>query len=61
MAFIQRARNGCSEHEIVDRREEEAMNKTIRVIGNTCTACAAAGFVALGIVTAVTLVWVMLI
>lgn len=37
------------------------MNKAIKVIGNTCTACAAAGFVALGVVTAATLVWVMLI
>ncbi len=37
------------------------MNKTVRLIGETCTVCATAGFIALGIVTAATLIWVMFI
>ncbi len=37
------------------------MSKILRVIGHTCTLCAATGFIALGIITAVTLLWVMMI
>lgn len=37
------------------------MNRIVRSIGHTCTICAAAGFIALGIITAATLVWVMLL
>ncbi len=37
------------------------MNKAIRIIGNTCTYCAAAGFTVLGLITVATLVWVMML
>ena len=37
------------------------MNKALRIIGNTCTYCAITGFTALGLVTAATLVWVLMI
>ena len=41
--------------------EEISMNKSINIIGNTCTYCAIAGFTALGLITAATLAWVMLL
>jgi len=34
------------------------MNKAIKIIGNTCTYCAIAGFTALGLITVATLAWV---
>jgi len=37
------------------------MNEAFRIIGNTCTYCAAAGFAALGVVTAATMVWVIML
>ena len=37
------------------------MNRVLKTIGHTCTVCAAAGFVALGVITAATLIWVMMI
>lgn len=37
------------------------MNRALKIIGNTCTYCAVAGFAALGLITVATLVWVLLI
>ena len=37
------------------------MNKAIRIIGNTCVYCAVAGFAAIGLIIATTLVYVLML